>query len=110
MYDKSKKLRKLRSWDSAAQWNLTNVGKGYYGHIGGSEWVLSIPCHYVIAKANDKKVMYRGYFPVSQLRSSLKEKINDVVKGESTKVEEVKSLVLKQLQVGTDHTENYLDF
>ena len=74
IHDKSNKWRKLRSWDSAAsRWNLTTVGKGYYGHIGGSEWVLSIPCHYVIAKPNDKTVMYRGYFPVSQLRSSLKE-------------------------------------
>ena len=32
IYDKSKKWRKMRSWDSAAsKWRLTKVGEDYYG-------------------------------------------------------------------------------
>ncbi len=51
IYDKNNKWRKLRSWDSAAsKWKLSTAGEEYYGSIGGSEWVVSIPVHYVIAK------------------------------------------------------------
>ena len=94
--DKRKQWRKLRGWDSAAsKWKLTDVGKDYYKEHGGSEWVISVPVHYLIAKPNDKEVSYRGYFPVSQLRSSLKDKINALVNRGATNVEEIKRLVLK---------------
>ena len=76
LYDKNDRWRTLRSWDSAeSKWTPAKVGEDYYGKIGGSEWVVSVPVHYIIAKPNDE-VSYRGYFPVSQLRSSLKDKIN----------------------------------
>ena len=80
IYDKHNKWRKLRSWDSAAsKWKLSKVGADYYGAVGGSERVVSIPVHYVIAKPNDQQISYKGYFPVSQMRGSLKQKLTAFV-------------------------------
>ena len=73
MVDTNGKRKKLRSWDSAAsEWKPTALGRAYYKHVGGSEWVVSVPCHYIIAKQDDKEVMYKGYFPVSQMKTGLK--------------------------------------
>ena len=56
IYDKSSNWRKLRGWDSAAsKWNLTKAGEEYYGSIGGSEWVVSVPVHYIIAKPDERR-------------------------------------------------------
>ena len=46
--------RKLRSWDSAdGEWKLTKTGLAYYKHFQ-SEWTISIPVHYIIAKPNGR--------------------------------------------------------
>ena len=93
IYDKNG--RKLRSWDSAvSKWTLSKVGEDYYKEIGGSEWVVSIPCHYVIAKPNDEQVSYKGYSPVSQLRTGLQEKLTAFVRnqGRAARAEQIKRL------------------
>ena len=48
--DTSKKLRKVRTWKPAeGRWDLTQLGQAWYGK-SGAEWVVSIPCHYMILR------------------------------------------------------------
>ena len=80
LQDVHKKWRKVRGWSAAEnKWTLTGVGKAYYGKDGG-ELVVSIPCHTVILKKTGEEQSYRGYFPVSQLRPSLRAKLQDALK------------------------------
>ena len=96
-----KKWRKVRGWNAAEnKWNLTGVGKAYYGKDGG-ELVVSIPCHTVILKKTGEEQSYRGYFPVSQLRPSLRAKLQDALKrsgaARAGALEEIKRTVLHEL-------------
>ena len=50
--------RKLRSWNAVDnEWKLSKLGHEYYKHFQ-SEWVVSIPCHHLIAKPGDREVYY----------------------------------------------------
>ena len=65
LQDVHKKWRKVRGWNAAEnKWNLTGVGRAYYGKDGG-EMVVSIPCHTLILKKTGEEQSYRAYFPVS---------------------------------------------
>ena len=101
LQDVHKKWRKVRGWNAAEnKWNLTGVGKAYYGKDGG-EMVVSIPCHTVILKKTGEEQSYRGYFPVSQLRPSLRDKLHAALKrsgaGRAGALEEIKRAVLHEL-------------
>ena len=90
--------KKLRSWNSTvSEWKPTNLGKVYYKDR--SEFVVSIPCHYVIAKPKDD-VIYRGYFPVSQLKNQLKGKLHEALHqggDKSALFADVKTKILQML-------------
>ena len=60
--DTKGKLRKVRAWKPAeGRWELTEVGKAYYGKHG-SELVVSVPVHYMILRRRDNaELQYRGY-------------------------------------------------
>ena len=64
-----KKLR-LRSWSAVdAEWKLSKLGLEYYKQFQ-SEWVVSIPCHHLIAKPGDREVSYsKGSEQVTVTRS-----------------------------------------
>ena len=101
LQDVHKKWRKVRGWNAAEnKWNLTGVGKAYYGKDGG-EMVVSIPCHTVILKKTGEEQSYRGYFPVSQLRPSLRNKLHAALKrsgaARAGALEEIKRTVLREL-------------
>ena len=75
--DVNKKAWKVRTWKAAeGRWDLTALGKDYYKQTGGAEWVVSIPCHYMILRRRDgAELQCRGYFPVSQMPTGLKERL-----------------------------------
>ncbi len=78
MRDVNNKWRQLRTWSAVdSEWKLSNTGKAYYKEFR-SEWVVSLPVHYLIAKPNDREVSYKGYFPVSQLTTSLRERLQEM--------------------------------
>ena len=73
--DTTGRRRRLRAWDAAeGRWRLSKTGEAYYGRSGG-EIVITIPVHYLIAKKDGSELNYRGYFPVSQLRPALKNRL-----------------------------------
>ena len=63
--------------------------------------VVSIPCHPVILKKTGEEQSYRGYFPVSQLRPSLRDKLHAALKrsgaARAGALEEIKRTVLHEL-------------
>ena len=78
MRDVNNKWRKLRSWSAVdSEWQLSNLGKAYYKEHQ-SAWTISIPVHYLIAKPGDREVSYKGYFPVSQLTTSLRDRLQEM--------------------------------
>ena len=103
--------RKLRTWSAVdAEWKLTKTGLAYYKQFQ-SEWTISIPVHYLIAKPDDHEVGYSGYFPVSQLTTSLRERLQelftmDMGRGEdrARMIARMKQDTLRQLQ-----TQNFID-
>ena len=80
---------------------LSDVGKAYYGKHG-SEFVISIPCHYMIMRRRDGATLqYRGYFPVSQLSTSLKHRLERALRLEgrarTNMLDLIKTTVLREL-------------
>ena len=48
--------RRLRSWSAVdGEWKLSKTGLAYYKEFQ-SEWTISIPVHYIIAKPDDREV------------------------------------------------------
>jgi hypothetical protein len=100
--DTKGKLRKVRAWKPAeGRWVLSDVGKAYYGKHG-SEFVISIPCHYIIMRRRDgAELQYRGYFPVSQLSTSLKHRLERALRMEgrarTNMLDHIKTTVLREL-------------
>ena len=107
--DTGGKWRKVRSWSAPeGKWNLTTTGKAYYKSSGDAEYVISVPVHYVIGKKDGSELSYRGYFPVSQLRPSLRESIRQALarrgNARAEELEEIKQAVLESLDVVTPAT------
>ena len=72
--DKKGKWRKLRTWNaSEGRWRLSLAGEAYYGE-DGQELVVSVPVHMMILRKDGTEQSYRGYLPVSHLRSALKDR------------------------------------
>lgn len=101
--DTKNKLRKVRAWKPAeGRWDLTGVGKAYYGKHG-SELVVSVPVHYMILRRRQQDTLqYRGYMPVSQLTTSLKHRLERALQMERGRartniLEAIKTTVLKEL-------------
>ena len=113
--DTKGKLRKVRAWKPAeGRWDLTDVGKAYYGKHG-SELVVTIPVHYMILRRRDgAELQYRGYMPVSQLTSSLKRRLENALRMErgrarTNMLEAIQTTVLRELDATGSTIEAEID-